>query len=61
MAFDNKAIGQGKTVPFVARRLRSVQGKKNYPRICYEYTYNKEPGQEGKMRKYTVVKNKHDR
>ena len=28
MAFDNKAIGQGKTVPFVARRLRSVQGKR---------------------------------
>ena len=61
MAFDNKAIGQGKTVPFVARRLRSVQGKKNQPRITYEYTYSKEPGQEGKMRKYTVVKNKQDR
>ena len=62
VVFDKKALGQGKTVPFAAKKLRSLQGKiKNNNRVCYEYTYSNEPGKEGNIRKYTVVKNKLDR
>lgn len=48
-------------MPFVAKKLRSLQGKIKNQRVCYEYTYNNDPGKEGKMRKYTVVKNKQER
>ena len=63
VVFDKKAIGQGKTVPFVARKLRALGTGRNkhQPRVCYEYTYSNEAEKQGKMRKYTVVKNKLDR
>jgi hypothetical protein len=35
VTFDKKAPGQGKTVPFVARKLRRVHGVKKQQRVIY--------------------------